>query len=909
MGTFINSSLNNAGQRPTLFVGTPEQRQRGNEAQLVGSIAAPGNPGAGNNGLFPAADGNPLGNPNWGCIAGPEILPSISTTVPVDVGTGYVFQHFLGPTGIGSFVNVATAEFKNFDQILQHYIAFDLYRNVESITEYTPPVEVVLPLRAVATGGGVVLHGGATALECLLSPESDKFVEMDSSGPGTLNLQFDPAEVQANWATGRIVKMSLRYVAWRDDDSEPVPGEGFRVDWADNVASDFIEIGSYLVQNYARYAVVEMKEMGETNPMPRSKSTAYWPAFDLNNFNVQDMGGMSAAENRNFFRITALAGDLTQTTTYYDSFELVLEMVPEYRDAAAIRYVSNAQYASANMDGSYAKAVEWRYPLASNSQVILSGTDDYFMVVREARPADPSDWHRAQTSGQQIVASMEAYGPSLEIMGIIQHRSADEFYTLGVKQIQTFRGAVTDGQFVPGSLMNYLDFRLSTAHYNPTTVTTAGAFWASYRAMAGNELMKVYSGKNVIQRVWLEAGVPYAWIRVLAQPTPQANADIEFQVYNSALVLLTTTFSYSPEDWRDGFTPPDNTNGWSEALIETLDIITPAVSDWYYLVAVSSATAQQSWLVAGAEPTGMQPYFSYDITADGFGSGDARIVDFAMTFDCDGTTIDAPTVTVGANDLEGVSCGVTTAPTVEIEWISNGNWDQYVIQKRTLNYNEEDGTTYQSISKAITALPAGQTHTYTHPAPPWDAQTEYYIVGHRAADQLQVRSSGSSWIIIPSQGAVFGISQQGVEDGTNAIYAPTANGGSVEIQWQNMTVVEPIALHGQDYFTALVPLEVRGLSFSVTVLVDYFGYCTAPTDNSMAGLSTGQRSMDRKVWMTLVELADYGRVWVQFPGGRVESYIMQLGTMNASTEHGVFAAELNFTKFAGINLGLLGDDE
>ncbi len=908
MGIFRTSSLNNAGQRPSLFLSTSEQRQRGNEAGVFGSITAPGVAGSGGPGLFPAADGNPLGNPNFSCIAGPEILPSIGTSVPVDVGTGYIFQHFLGPTGIGSFVNEATAEFKEFDDILQHYVAFDLYLNEQSITTYTAPIQVVLPLRTVTTSGGVVLHGGATALECLLSTDADKYVEMDSSGPGVLTLQFDPAELEANWDSGRIAKMSLRYVAWRDDDSEPVPGEGFRCEWFDNGASDFIEIGSWLVQNYARYAVKEMKECGETNPMPRSKEVTYWPSFDLNNFTVQDMGGMSAAENRNAFRITALAGDITQTTTYYDSFELVLEMIPEYRSAAAIRYVSNAQYASANMDGSYTKGVQWRYPLASNSQIILSNTEDYYMVVREARPADPSDYYRAKTTGQQTVASMEAFGPPLEIMGIIQHRSADEFEALGVKQIQTFRGAVTDGQFVPGSVQNYLDFRLSVAHYNPLSVETAGAFWASYRAMAGYELMKVYSGKNVVQRVWLEAGVDYAWIRVLAQPTPQANADIEFQIYNSALVLLTTTFSYDPETWRD-LLGDNNSNGWNEALIETLDVITPAVSDWYYIVAVSAAGSQQGWLVSGAEPTGMQPYFSYDIAADGFGTGDARIVDFAMTFDCDGTPIPAPTVTVGSNDLLGVSCGVSTAATVEIEWVSDGNWDQYVIQKRTLDYNEGDGFTYQSISKAITALPAGQTHTYVFPAPPWDARTEYYLVGHRASDLLEVRSAASVEIVIPSQGAVLGISQLGVEDGTNVIYAPTANGGTVEIQWENMTVVEPIALHGQDNYAALVPLELRGLSFTVMVMVDYLGFCTTPADESMEGLTTGQRSLDRKVWATLVDLANYGRVWVQFPGGRVEGYIMQLGTLNASTEHGVFAAELRFTKLSGISLGLLGDDE
>lgn len=906
MGTVYTSSLNNAGQRPSSFVvGTPEQRRR-NKGHLSGSIASPGVPSGGNPGIYVAADGNPLGNPNFSCIAGPELLPAISTSVPVDVGTGYVFQHFLGPTGVDSFVNRATAEFEPFDGIQQHFVSFDLYRNQQSITEYTAPVQVVLPLRTAVSGGTNVLHGG-TALQCLARAGDGKYIEMDATlASPALSLQFDPAELETNWATARISKMYIRYVAWRDDDAEPVPGEGFAFGYTDNVIGDTQYLSSWLVQNYERNSVYEQKELGETCPIPRSGVS--WPNYQLYPFTVIDIIGNNAAVNRTLWNVLALAGDLTQSTIFFDYIELVVEVIPEYRSAFASRMVSNAHPSVITAGVSYTNSVEWRYSLDSQFRVILNGTDDYFMVVREARAADPADYFRAKTTGTLQVAEMESYGPALEIMGVIQNRSADEFYQLGVKQIQTFRGAVTDGQIAAGSLENFLEYRLSVAHYNPDSVVTAGAFWASYRAEIGYELQKVYSGKNVVQRVWLEAGVPYTWIRALAKPSPQANADIEFQIYNSALVLLTTTFSYSPEDWRSDF-PANNVYGWSEVLQTTLDIITPAVSDWYYIVATSSAGSQQPWLIAGAEPTGMQPYFSYDIAADGFGTGDARIVDFALTFDCNGSTIAPPSLVVGSNDLLSVSCGVDTAPTVEFTWTSDGNWDQYVLQARTLDYNEETGFTFYSISKAITALPAGQVHTFIYPAPAWDARTMYYIVGHRATDLLENRSGNSAEIIIPSQGAVLGISQLGVEDGSNVIYAPASNGGSVEIAWTNMTVVEPIALHGQDNYSPLVPVELRGLSFSVTVMVDYVGYCTTPADLSMTGLTTGQKSLDRKAWTTLVDLANYGKVWVQFPGGRVESYIMQVGTMSASTEHGVFAAELNFTKMSGINLGLLGDDE
>jgi hypothetical protein len=853
-------------------------------------------------GIVNTGSGTPLGNPNFPCAAGPEILPSESAFVPLDTGTAYIFQHRLNASGMGNSFCRATAEFAPFTDMQQHFVAFDLYTNQQAIQSIDTPTTVVLPLRTATgtnMGTGTILTAAATVLEALQNPGDNKFVSLDPTVVGTyLQLAFDPTELATNWQYGRVVSIGLRYVAWKDDDSAPTPSECFNLYVKDTVILSEKGIGTYLVQDYRHDSTFATKYLGETNPIPPSK--AAWPSHDLHPFTVEDLLNMGAAFNEFFIKIEPAYIDLAQTTTNFDYFELVVEVIPEYRRNCAIRYVSNI-WGDANNNGSYQNDVVWRYPFSSSFTNPLPTDDgDLFLVVREAEPASESDAYRARTEGQLAVAGMEAYGPSLQIKAVLQTRSADEIYDLlvlnpnEVGQIMTYKSAVTDQQVVPSTLEVFNEYRLSVAHYSPTVVT-AGAFWASYRGMAGLEFQRVYDTAPRIQRVWLKAGVTYGWVRALVQPTSQALGSVQWTVYNNAVVVVASTPTYSVATIE---AIEEQGNGWRELLLQLDTPVIPAVSDWYYIVVSSDTSSTQPWLIAAAEPTGLQPYFSYDVVPTGLGSGTARIIDYAMILTCTPPAIPAPTVDLQVVQLSNSSCGLTQLTYPSITWTPDGSYDQYVVVARTAAID----SAYKIKSLALTSGPAGVPQVFYDPSPAWDTPTEYAVIGHRGFDQYEAISAYAAGIVIPSQGAVLGLATITESPNLIGVYAPTSSSGSVEISWENLSPTEIVPLHNRDFQRSIHSIEDRGLSFSVTVLVDHFALCTGgePSD-----LTVGQRSLDREVWDSLLFFANSGRVWVQFPGGRVESYIMTIGSMRALTEHGVFSAELNFVRSAGSDLGVV----
>lgn len=895
---------NLAGVTPSPLVVMPTPAPRKGRGYVLGTPAAINNPlpnGPGQTGgLTTAGDGNPLGNPNYPCAAGPEILPSEVISLPLDVGTGYVFQHYLNASGLGQSLCRATAEFSPLRDLQQHYVSFDLYRNREALESIDEPTVVVLPLRSASItnpGTGNILRNAATALEALSTPQDNKYIESDSSVASTsITLAFDPTELSTNWTNGRIVSVGLRYIAWKDDDSEPTPGEGFLLTYVDTGIASSVGAGIYLINDYQRDATFQTKYLGEVNLAPRGKTM--WPAHDLHPYTVEDLVSMSAAENRVFLRIEPQPGDLTQTTTYYDYFELVVEVIPEYRYCCAVRYVSNI-WGDANNDESYSNDVVWRYPLSSSFTIPLPTdiTGDMFLVVRESARQSESDYYRARTSGRLLVAGSESYGPSLEILGVQQTRSADESIELGeLGQIWTYKVAVTDQQTVPTTFKDITDTRLSVAHYNPALVSTAGAFWASYRGMAGLEFQRVYTGQPRTQRVWLDGGTTYAYLRALVQPTSQSNGSIQWQVYDNALLMVSSTASYTVDQIR---ADTDEGNGWREVLLPLSIPITPFADGWYYLNVVSDSGVLQPWLIAAAEPTGLQPYFSYDVSPDGIGSGTARIIDYAMILTCEPPAIPAPDVTLVPLALDHESCGLTDVTVVNVEWVADGSWDQYVVVTRTA-----PDTTFVIKSLALRSEAAGETMTFVDTAPAWDHTTEYAIIGFRHFDLHNVISAYAPGVLIPSQGAVLGISTLGRDPYVVSLYVPVTESGSVEISWENLTPMETVPLHNRDYQRPLVSVEDRGLSFSVTVLVEHLAVCNGVVPET---LSRGQRSLNPTVWDTLVELANWGRLWVQFPDGIVRSYSMRLGSMRTITENGLFSAELIFTPFSGSELGLVVD--
>lgn len=923
MGTRIYGNLNVDGQRSIEIVEPDDRRGAGKRRGgfVAGTLTAAGlgrsSPFSRNiGGVVATPDGSPLGNGNWACAAGPEILPSEQIKVPLDVGTAYMFQHFINNPALGEYDSKVTAEFNTQKQVMQHQVAFDLYQNSESVLNLLVPARIVLPVRtgAVAAGGATII-GGGTATGAVLNPGDGKYIQFDGSVANSLTFQFNPADLQAAFGNadnslikGRIVGLAIRYVAWKDDDSEAVPGEGFRVEVHDSTLARTVELGSWLVQNYRNNSTFETRDLGETNPIARGKTV--WPSHDLMPFTIEDMQMMGTANNdaalnnRFFFIITGLEGDLTQQIINFDYIELLVDVIPEQRYSAAIRQVSNANALAVANTGSYTKDVTMRLPISSGFSVpLLNVSGDYFLVVREARPPDISDYYRAMFTGALQVGPMEPYGPSLEILGVLQERAADQVTIGNIKQLYTTKSAVVNDQSVAATRIAFTEYRLAVAHYVSSQVATFGAFWASYRNMAAYNIQRVYTGQSRVQRVWLQGGVEYDRVRALIQPTTLVTEAIQLQVYTNSFVLVANTLQYSPTDIRDGYVDQRNANGWYEILVPLVTPFTPT-SDGYYYIAASSAEEEGSpWLVAAAEPMGMQPYFSFDVpgTAVPFGTN-SQIVDYAMVLGCNPGVPEAPDVSLIEFALVDNACGIESVDYNRVEWVSDGNWDQYVVvYKTSLN------STFDAASDVFVAGVEGTEHSFDHTAVPWDVTVQYAIVGHRGWDLSQTLGDYSAGTVITSGGhAKLGITEvpQAGDDSTRfSVYTPTTESGPVEISWEYLTQVEKVTLHNENYSRPLVPREDLGRSFTINLLAGYLQVCTAGVPYA---LTRGQRTLDGAALDFLQSLARVSSVLVQFPGGTVGRYIMELGSMVGSTQFGVFSAEVTFTQRAPSLLNLLG---
>lgn len=851
-------------------------------------------------GIINTGDGSPLGNPNYTCAAGPEVLPSEQVKVPLDVGTSYIFQHYINASGLGVAQTKVTAEFDSSKKIQQHNVAFDLYQNVQSIEDTFTPTRIVLPLRTAVSAGGFTLQGGAaTTPQALANPGDGKYVSYDSLTAGSVTLQFNPLQLETDWTSGRIVGLALRWVTWKDDDSEAVPGEGFKVQINDTTLTRTVELGSWLVQEYQNNAQFITHDLGETNPIARGKTV--WPARDLHPFTVEDLIGMNAANNRTFFIISALAGDITQTTVNLDYIELLVDVIPEQRHSCAIRNVSNARADTLTNTTAYDKDVELRYPLSSSFGVALSTNplDDYFLVVREARPADTSDYYRAKITGALTVGPMESFGPSLLILGVLQTRGADQLTLGSVKQLYTSKSAVVNDQVDPATIEPFTEYRMAVAHYVTGAVVAAGSFWAAYRNLSGGELSRVYSGQARVQRIWLKGGVTYDRVRALIKPYPTTNGDAQFQVYNTVLVLETSTPTFTAASIR---AMADEGNGWREVNMGLSVPITPASDGWHYLALTSTTGSGQPWLVAAAEPMGMQPYFSYDVPADGIAFGtNANIVDYAMLLACDPGTPAAPQVAAVPVALVGNACEIANITYNHLIWTADGKWDQYVLV-----YKTSTNPNFVIASNVIDSPIAGTVITYNHYAVPWDVTVQYALVGHRGFDLSETLGTFDAGTFLASGSSKLGISEiPQPNDNTisYSVYTPTSESGELEIEFTYLTPMDKVSLHAEDYQRVLVPREDLGRAFTVNLLVTQLTACTGAVLNS---LTPGQRSLDGSAMDFLQGIARYANVFVQFPGGVVRMYIMELGTMRGYTTHGVFATEVTFTPRAAILLGLLG---
>jgi hypothetical protein len=118
---------------------------------------------------------------------------------------------------------------------------------------------------------------------------------------------------------------------------------------------------------------------------------------------------------------------------------------------------------------------------------------------------------------------------------------------------------------------------------------------------------------------------------------------------------------------------------------------------------------------------------------------------------------------------------------------------------------------------------------------PWDVGgvigAQYRVTGYRDADRVSATTSITSsiglWAGGPntSPGAAFGLSSN--QAGFSVAYVPV-DSNELQVTWSPLNPVQTVPLHGQDYQYALRTPENRGLSVTVTVLVDQIVYCCMP---------------------------------------------------------------------------------
>jgi hypothetical protein len=816
-----------------------------------------------------SATGGPNGNPNYPCFAGAEILPIASVTVPVDLGTRYDFHHYLNPASLGTSRGTATAAFDDTHTARQlHTVAFELYARGNGLTNDTITTHH-LPLRRVDAGADAVVVGGGTALDALLSP-GGSYVEMDGlDAAPSVRLWFDPATLVANNAGSRVVRVGLRWLAWKDDSATETPGEGFSVQYRD-LGSPIVshaEYGNWLVQDKRVKSQFVTRWLGETNRRPRGYGA--FAGYRRSPFTIVDLYHMSVVggEQASWLIVGQEGYDSSQTTTYLDYVEMVVETVPERRTGTAYRLVSNMDPTIDSSDYTWTAITEWRYSLDAAFLVQLTGSE-YTMTVREAIPADGSDRYRAAPDGAFLYTSSEAIGPSLQMKGITQPRN-----TL-YPQIDLDIATISNGVLV-GVPQDFDEYNLAAAHFDAADFGNTSSFWATYEELGSPYSLAISLGFSDIIDILVDGSTTFTRIRLFAYPDELTNADLIINVHQFGVLLATASVSPATIAALE-----PNGGEWREFELILSAPITPSSGQVQVTVA-SNAPSLAPWYVSAARVLGGQELFGYP--DDG-----TAAVDYAVVLVCEPTEPPAPTLTPIPSDPGDAACGIDNFFSYLTSWLSDDTIVRYSVQRSL------DGTTWEDIAivdnpMQITAdEPSWPTLGYFDYGTPWDVTVYYRLGAFRVADQTITYGPSTAGTPLASQGAVIGFSngQQ------RMVYVPTTESGSLTTTWTDMTPSELVQLHGESYSRALQAPEDRGLSFTQNLLIARLFVCA---DGEVESLTVGQRSLSPDPYTLLLAFAKLLYVDVRFPGGDTRRMKLQLGGMQVRNQFGVFMAEVSLT--------------
>jgi hypothetical protein len=835
---------------------------------------------------FPAV----VGNPNYPCIIGPEILPIRDLTVPVDTGTMHIIGHFLTPnTAVGTSEYTVAASYENPNIRQQHTLIYELWTPLQLAAAEDDQITTVrLPLRTVTLDVNASVVGGGSAVDALRSV-GGSYVTIDGSVTNGLQvLRFDTTKLADYAGTTRVVRVGIQYLGWKDDSSPPIPGEGINVRWNDTLAPEVQSSnpGFWLVPDYQRNARIITKWLGEINALARGSLTPASTPLSVTThrapFTLLDLEHMDSGDESTSVVIRGLQGyDLLQTAINLDFIELVVELVPERRTAAVARRIQNLDPDSA---GYGAEITSHMLDVINTANSKALADPAYFLTVREALPASSSDQLRADPTSGTLTrySTFEAIGPSIEMKAVGQPRAT-------LFSIQTLEKALVANGVFRGGAVNVNDYVLSMVGFDQFTVGADGAMMVGYEGVSTPSYVRVHTTLSRASYVATGGGT-YDHIKLLVKPDPGTTLPLTISVEQPlATPLATATVTVA-----DATAAPDRGFGWKEVSVPLSVPVNP-VSGAVVLVFSSTTPATVPWHVGSARPTGNNYIYGYlpNIlpTADPLGA--SRPNDVAAVLAC---PLPEPVLTLGDGTIPfenpELFCFEADSITIpELTITDVADYDHLLIERDT------NATGEWSIVALLHEEDGSLISPFYDVSAPWDVELRYRVTGFRDSDRSQITSSEESWASGPitAPGAAFGLAS--TEDAQMYLYVPVSS-GDLETVWRSLDPVDNLQQHGADYSVALRAVENRGLQVTIEVQVANFEACFAgdPPANYPEVLPTpGAYSFTPYPFLRLTQLQKVTRLGLILPGGHTRFVSLSLGPMTVHTTHGVYKAELTLT--------------
>lgn len=741
----------------------------------------------------------------------------------------------------------------------------------------------------------------------------------------------------ANYANSRIIRVGVRFVGWKDDSSTQsiAAGEGLEVVYQPFIgpASYEVEMGAWLTPDYKRSAVQQLRWIGETNPLPKiANSSSYygggvgngiwfrtfpdgtttWSYQDILNLN----GNFTAGIGSDVLKFYGLPGaDFSQVFTYLDFLELVVEVAPERRLGNAVQTISTSPiYANAPLPASSyspgrASIITLRSVGDQSVPLTITGSpNDYTLVAREALPASTSDYWTTLANapgaprvggvlptafaGLQIYSPAEALGPSLAYNGYTQPR------TMTPNQRPLSQRTVVDGVFASGAKA-LQQYTLSFGAADVGNYLSTGTFFPVFRGMAPIGSQQVYTSHSQTQRFYDGAGAVYDRVRVVCRPDPLTTAPLTVIMASGAIAFIDPV-----ADWPNG---EDIGFGWRAVTVSWNAGAYVGAGAVDTATFTSSAAANAPWFVSSVQAIGPGIGQAFEPFAQNSGNA---VNTYALEIQC---TMAVPDVTIGTAtiSLNPADRGICRdqfydVPTVLLN--NPGVFNRVIIERSI-----DGGLTWVVAARVFD--PSGVPFLVDEECP-WDVgpviTVIYRITGYRDSDRRSTAITTSTWTgTSTAPGAAFGLSSNTA--GFSVAYVP-GDPNQVQVTWNPLNPVSTIPLHGVDYQYALRVPENRGLSVSVSVLVDYLSYCCVPIDHTYPSdqcftdqssslndyselLQKGARSMSPRPYeRNILNVFNSAAIWVlKLPGSHSRFVTAQVGAMAITPAAGVYMAELTLT--------------